>query len=126
MKAARARRACRQFAFSNPKSQIQNPKLKKGTLIYNPVAGRRPAGREREVRRAAEVLRRAGLEIELAPTSRPDMAHELAQAAVEQGADVVLACGGDGTINEVINGLAPSPVPMGSRITPPRPVLAPP
>ncbi len=87
--------------------------MKKGTLIYNPVAGRRPARREREVREAAMVLRRAGLEIELAPTARPDMANELAQAAVARGADVVLVCGGDGTINEVINGLALSQVPLG-------------
>ena len=113
LKATLARRACWQIFFSNPKSQIQNPKLKKGTLIYNPVAGRRPAGREREVRRAAEVLRQSGLEIELAATARPDMAHELAQAAVANGAEVVLACGGDGTINEVINGLALSQVPFG-------------
>jgi YegS/Rv2252/BmrU family lipid kinase len=87
--------------------------LKKGTLIYNPVAGQRPVGRVREVRKAAAVLRRAGLEIELSPTSGPDMAHELARAAVEDGADVVFACGGDGTINEVINGLAQSQVPLG-------------
>jgi YegS/Rv2252/BmrU family lipid kinase len=113
LKGALARRACGRIFISNPKSQIQNPKLKKGILIYNPVAGRRPAGREREVRQAADVLRQTGLEIELAPTARPDMAHELAQAAVANGADVVLACGGDGTINEVINGLAPSHVPLG-------------
>jgi diacylglycerol kinase family enzyme len=87
--------------------------LKKGTLIYNPVAGRRPAGREHEVRRAAEVLRRVGLSVELAPTARPEMAHELAREAVAGGVDVVLACGGDGTINEVINGLALSRVPLG-------------
>jgi diacylglycerol kinase family enzyme len=59
------------------------------------------------------VLHDAGLDIELAPTTGPAMAHELAQAAVARGADVVLACGGDGTINEVVNGLAGSRVPFG-------------
>ncbi len=87
--------------------------MKKGTLIYNPVAGRRPARRVHEIREAAAVLRQAGLDIELAPTERAEMAHELAQAAVANGADVVFACGGDGTINEVINGLAPGTVPLG-------------
>ena len=108
-----ARCDCRQISDTNPNSPIQNPKLKKGTLIFNPVAGRRPDRREREVHEAAAVLRRAGLEIELAPTARADMAHELAQAAVQNGADVIFACGGDGTINEVINGLAASTVPLG-------------
>ncbi len=87
--------------------------MKNGTLIYNPVAGRRPARREREVRRAAEVLRQAGLEVELAATQGPAMAHQLAQAAAARGVDVVLACGGDGTINEVVNGLALTQVPLG-------------
>jgi YegS/Rv2252/BmrU family lipid kinase len=87
--------------------------LKKGILIYNPVAGRRPARREREVRGAAEVLRRTGLQIELAPTARPGMAQDLVRAAVAKGTDVVLVCGGDGTINEVVNGLAGSHVPLG-------------
>lgn len=87
--------------------------MKKGTLIYNPVAGRRPGARQREVQEAARVLGRGGLEVELAPTAGPAMAHELARAAVANGADVVLACGGDGTINEVLNGLALSDVPLG-------------
>jgi YegS/Rv2252/BmrU family lipid kinase len=113
LRATLASRACRDVFHSNPKSRIQNPKLKKGVLIYNPVAGRRPAGRALQVRRAAVALREAGLEVDLAPTTGPGMAHELARAAVANGADVVLVCGGDGTINEVINGLAMSQVPLG-------------
>lgn len=87
--------------------------MKKGVLIYNPVAGRRPTGRERDACRAAELLRAAGLKIELAPTTGPQMAGALASAAVERGADVVFACGGDGTINEVVNGLAGTPAALG-------------
>ena len=87
--------------------------LKKGTLIYNPIAGRRPAARQREIRKAAAVLRASGLEIDLAPTLGPAMAHELAAQAAANGADFILACGGDGTINEVINGLATRHVPLG-------------
>jgi YegS/Rv2252/BmrU family lipid kinase len=86
--------------------------LKKGTLIYNPIAGRRPAKREREIRNAAAALRDAGLQIELLPTERPAMALELARTAAANGVDLILACGGDGTINEVINGLTSSRVPL--------------
>ncbi len=40
-------------------------------------------------------------------------ATELAREAVEQGADLVLVLGGDGTINEAANGLAYSGIPLG-------------
>ena len=51
--------------------------------------------------------------MELAATPGPAMAREMALAAAADGFDVVLVCGGDGTINEVINGLAYSQVPLG-------------
>ena len=87
--------------------------LKKATLIYNPIAGRRPVRREREIRRAARVLQGAGIEVALAPTTRPGEATDLTRAAVVRGVDLILGCGGDGTINEVINGLAPGQTPLG-------------
>lgn len=87
--------------------------MKKAILIYNPIAGRRPAKREQEVRQASGILRDAGIEVELASTTRPGMAQNLAHTAAAHGVDLVLVCGGDGTINEVINGLAPSQIPLG-------------
>ena len=93
--------------------QTESAGLKTSILIYNPIAGRRPARRAREIRRVAEILRKAGIELEVCPTPGPGMASELAKQAARQGTDVVLVCGGDGTINEVINGLAGSQVALG-------------
>ena len=41
------------------------------------------------------------------------MAGELAAQAAGSGCDLILAAGGDGTINEVVNGIAGSDVPFG-------------
>ena len=46
------------------------------------------------------------------PPPRLGSAQEIARQAVEQRRGMVIACGGDGTINEIINGLAGSQVPM--------------
>lgn len=43
----------------------------------------------------------------------PGAATELARAAAASGSDLVIACGGDGTIYEVVNGLAPANIPLG-------------
>lgn len=87
--------------------------MKVTTLIYNPIAGRRPKRRERQVQEAAARLQNAGFEVKLARTSEPGTARKLARAAVTEGSELILVCGGDGTINEVINGLVPGEVPLG-------------
>jgi diacylglycerol kinase (ATP) len=87
--------------------------VKKTTLIYNPVAGRKPVKRERQIREAAQVLTAAGLDLKLAATSGPGDATKVARQAVAEGAELVLACGGDGTVNEVLNGVAPGNVTLG-------------
>jgi len=80
--------------------------LKTTTLIYNPIAGRQPERREKEIRQAAAVLGRAGIAIQLAATTGIGVACQLAAAAAQQGDELVVVCGGDGTINEAVNGLA--------------------
>ncbi len=46
-------------------------------------------------------------------TTGPGTAAGLARAAIAEGADLILAAGGDGTINEVVEGMVHSPVPLG-------------
>ena len=48
---------------------------------------------------------RAGLHVEIAETTHRGHGSELARKACAEGVDVVLALGGDGTVNEVVNGL---------------------
>jgi diacylglycerol kinase (ATP) len=75
-------------------------------LIANPIAGR---GRGRETLLAAEeALHRQGLQFTTEMTSRPQEAMEIAQQAAEEGCELVVALGGDGTSNEVANGLLSS------------------
>ena len=72
-------------------------------LIVNPVAGRGAA--DKAVPAIEDHLRRHGQQFDLVRTERPWHAAELAREAVRQGYDVVVAVGGDGTANEVLNGL---------------------
>lgn len=70
-------------------------------IIGNPNSGR--AGSRSYLERCAKILRAGGLEVEVVNTEHPDHATELAALA---GDRLVIAAGGDGTINEVINGLS--------------------
>jgi diacylglycerol kinase (ATP) len=63
--------------------------------------------------KAAEVLRGAGHNLTISPTAGPGTATEIAREHVSAGADLVLAAGGDGTINEVAEGLIHTQVPLG-------------
>jgi YegS/Rv2252/BmrU family lipid kinase len=74
--------------------------VREAVIIGNPQAGR--ARRKDLLKRCAETLRSGGLDVEVWPTERPQHATELAALA---GARLVIAAGGDGTINEVVNGL---------------------
>jgi diacylglycerol kinase family enzyme len=86
--------------------------IKDALLIYNPTSGGKRHRRFNEVEQAARILKEAGIATELAPTTARSSATQTAREAVAQRRGMVIVCGGDGTINEVVNGLAGSQVPL--------------
>src|SRR5437763_2013249 len=80
--------------------------LRNALLIHNPNAGNGGKGRRRTLDTARHIFAARGIESELAETTGPGHATEIAQRAASEGRGLVIACGGDGTLNEVINGLA--------------------
>lgn len=78
----------------------------KTCVILNPAAGRGAAGQRRDELEGA--LRTSGLDFTLVTTHGRGGATELTHQAVERGFGCVAAVGGDGTINEVANGILDS------------------
>jgi YegS/Rv2252/BmrU family lipid kinase len=74
-------------------------------IIFNPIAGQ-AASYEQDIQAASDVWRAQGWAVEIRPTAGPGDGTRIARAAALAGYDVVVAAGGDGTVNEVINGLA--------------------
>lgn len=74
-------------------------------LISNPHAGRGGARRALEVARFCEALKAHGIELEVLHTNAPGEATTLAARAAERGASTIIVSGGDGTINEALQGL---------------------
>ena len=91
---------------------VAAPKYREAALIYNPKSGRRRRLRPRQIATAAQWLERAGIQVTPCPTTGPGTATELARKAIRNGADLIVVCGGDGTVNEVVCGMARSRVPM--------------
>jgi diacylglycerol kinase (ATP) len=80
--------------------------LRNALLIHNPNAGNGGGGRRRMLDEARRIFSFAGIEAELTETRGPGDATEMAHRASADGRQLVIACGGDGTLNEVVNGLA--------------------
>jgi YegS/Rv2252/BmrU family lipid kinase len=83
-------------------------------VIINPISGPKRRGSPAErVRHANEAFARLGLTAHIRVTERQHHAYEFAQEAVRSGAALVVAWGGDGTINEVARALAFSQTSLG-------------
>ncbi|MEM8531349.1 MAG: diacylglycerol kinase family protein [Chloroflexota bacterium] len=73
-------------------------------VIYNPAAGQ-SGNLTRDLNDACAFWRSHGWRVDLQPTTAPGDGPHIARAAARRGYNVIVAAGGDGTVNEVINGL---------------------
>ena len=80
-------------------------------FIINPIAGKtRPAEAAEKIHR---VFRAQEVNYSIQQSTYPGEAIDLARKASQKGTEVVVAVGGDGTVNEVVNGIEGSPVKLG-------------
>lgn len=87
--------------------------MRKAALFYNPHSGRRKKQRLQDVETAASVLREAGIELEIAPTRAASDAGAQVRRAIRDGFDTIIACGGDGTVHDVLQGMAERDAALG-------------
>lgn len=71
-------------------------------VVFNPAAGR---SRRRRLDGVVEALQNHGCTVDVVETTAPGHAEHIAKDLNDQDVDVLAAAGGDGTVNEVVNGL---------------------
>ena len=79
--------------------------MRKAAFLYHPASGSKLKRRLEDVESAAAVVRAAGVEVVVTPTRAAGSAGEQAREAVAAGCDAVFACGGDGTVHEILQGM---------------------
>lgn len=79
--------------------------MKRARIIYNPTSGRELF--RKHLPEVLEKMEKAGYETSCHATTCEGDAIQAAAFAVERKFDLVIAVGGDGTLNEVVSGIAP-------------------
>ena len=87
--------------------------MRRVALIYNPASGQHSWRHHAAIDKALIVLRAAGVEAKAHQTIAPGSAGLLAKEAVRRGCDTIIACGGDGTVHEVLQSLVGTTVALG-------------
>ncbi len=86
--------------------------MRKILLFVNPVL-QQTAARRTDIARVHNIFREAGAAVDILETGENRAAGPKAKRAVEEGYDAIVVCGGDGTIFDVIQGIAGSAIPLG-------------
>ncbi|MFC5592068.1 diacylglycerol kinase [Sporosarcina soli] len=79
--------------------------MKRARIIYNPTSGREIF--RKHLGEVLEKFEKAGYETSCHATTAEGDARDAAKLAVERGFDLIVAAGGDGTLNEVVAGVSP-------------------
>ena len=87
-------------------------KVVQAKLIANPGAGK-PEESARQLELATRLLQQHGIEVNVALAKPKEEATPLAKQAVKDGYDMVIAMGGDGTLEAVLRGMVGRKTPMG-------------
>ena len=86
------------------------PAVRRVAVVFNPATS--PDGAPERKRDLQAALDAAGVEVVWLETTEQEAGQGLTRQAVEQGVDLVLAAGGDGTVMACVTGLAASDVPL--------------
>ncbi len=81
-------------------------------LIYNPLARGLNGLRRKRIDRVLHSLAECGHKVTAVTTTGPGSAGGIALQSIRNGADLIIVAGGDGTINEAMNGMVSSEVPL--------------
>ena len=109
-------RTARGLRVSSEPTEVHRSLWSRAVAILNPVAGRGRGARAEGRLSGWFGVHFRGTSLEppaLWVTTQETSAHSLAERAVRDGYDLVVVCGGDGTLNGVVNGLAGSRVALG-------------
>src|SRR5579862_13027 len=80
--------------------------IERAVIIYNPLSGGDRERRGEQLKRAQGALSSYRILADFMPTSAPGDAGRIACEAAHSGAQLIVVCGGDGTVNEAADGMA--------------------
>lgn len=87
--------------------------MQKVLLLYNPLSGRRQHRRLADVEAITKIFQRAGATVSASRTGSSSEAARQASEAAASGFDTIFACGGDGTIHDVLQGIVGTSTVLG-------------